>query len=298
MWLQDLRVTVRSLARTLGFTLAAVTALTLGLGASTGIFSVVDAVLLKPLPYPGPERIVVFASSPGAAVGRGGPQVPPTVFNLLRQHGSGIRDIAAYRFRSGNLTGGDTPELLGIATVSADFFRLFGGFASHGRTFLADEDRPGGPEVAVLGHDFWRRRFGGEPNVVGTVVSLDGVSRLVVGVLDGGLDVSIFGLVPDVWTPLRVDPDSNSHAGGHPRYRGAPRRDYDDRQRKRRSADGNSRVPQTVPRRARFASFARSDRGRIPFTLEPLVESYEFQAKAPRRSRCCRRRNVRAVMGR
>ncbi len=212
MWLQDLRVTVRSLARTPGFTLAAVTALTLGLGASTGIFSVMDAVLLKPLPYPGPERIVVFASSPGAAVGRGGPQVPPTVFNLLRQHGSGIRDIAAYRFRSGNLTGGDTPELLGIATVSADFFRLFGGFASHGRTFLADEDRPGGPEVAVLGHDFWRRRFGGEPNVVGTVVSLDGVSRLVVGVLDGGLDVSIFGLVPDVWTPLRVDPDSNSHA--------------------------------------------------------------------------------------
>ena len=81
MWFQDLRVTVRSLARTLGFTLAAVTALTLGLGASTAIFSVVDAVLLKPLPYPDPERIVVFSSSPGAAVERAGPQVPPTVFN-------------------------------------------------------------------------------------------------------------------------------------------------------------------------------------------------------------------------
>ena len=212
MWLQDLRVTVRSLARTPGFTLAAVAALALGLGASTAIFSVVDAVLLKPLPYPDAERIVVFSSSPDAAVGRGGPQVPPTVFNLLKQHGSGIRDIAAYRFRSGNLTGGDTPELLGIATVSADFFRLFGGRASHGRTFLAEEDRSGGREVAVLGHDFWRRRFGGDPNVVGTVISVDGVSRLVVGVLDRGFDVSVFGLVPDIWTPLRIDPDSNSHA--------------------------------------------------------------------------------------
>ena len=212
MWFQDLRVTVRSLARTPGFTLSAVTALTLGLGASTAIFSVVDAVLLKPLPYPDPERIVVLSASPGAAVGRGGPQVPPTVFNLLKQHGSGIRDIAAYRFRSGNLTRGDTPELLGIATVSADFFRLFGGRTSHGRTFLAEEDRSGGREVAVLGHDFWRRRFGGDPNVVGTVVSVDGVSRLVVGVLDGGFDVSVFGLVPDIWAPLRVDPDSISHA--------------------------------------------------------------------------------------
>ena len=82
MWLQDLRVTVRSLARTPGFTLAAVTALTLGLGASTAIFSVVDAVLLKPLPYPDAERIVVFLSGPGAAAGRSGPQVPPTFFNL------------------------------------------------------------------------------------------------------------------------------------------------------------------------------------------------------------------------
>ena len=98
----------------------------------------------------------------------------------------GIRDIAAYRFRSGNLTGGNTPELLGIATVSANFFRLFGGRTTHGRTFLAEEDQAGGREVAVLGYDFWRRRFDGDPNMVGTVVSLDGVPRLVVGVLDIG----------------------------------------------------------------------------------------------------------------
>ena len=81
MWLQDLRVTVRSLARTPGFTLAAVTALTaltLGLGASTAIFSVVDAVLLKPLPYPDPEQIVAFLPGPDTAAGRGGPQVPTT----------------------------------------------------------------------------------------------------------------------------------------------------------------------------------------------------------------------------
>ena len=212
MWLQDLRITVRSLARTPGFTLAAITALTLGLGASTAIFSVADAVLLKPLPYPDAERIVAFLSGPDAAAGRGGPQVPATVFNLLERQAAGIRHLSAYRFRPGNLTGGATPEPLAVAMVSADFFRLFGGRTSHGRTFLADEDRPGGSEVVVLGHDFWRRRFGGEPKVVGTPVSVDGVSRLVVGVLEREFDVGVFGLVPDVFLPLGIDPRSTSHA--------------------------------------------------------------------------------------
>ena len=212
MRLQDLRITVRSLARTPGFTLAAVTALTLGLGASTAIFSVVSAVLLKPLPYPDAERIVVFLSGPGASAGRGGPQVPATGFNLLRQQAVGIQHLSAYRFRAGNLTGGATPEPLAVAMVSVDFFRLFGGRTGHGRTFLAEEDRPGGGEVVILGHDFWRRRFGGDPRVVGTPVSVDGVSRLVVGVLEREFDVRVFGLVPDVFLPLRVDPDSTSHA--------------------------------------------------------------------------------------
>ena len=212
MWLQDLRITVRSLARTPGFALAAITALTLGLGASTAIFSVMDAVLLKPLPYPDAERIVVFLPGPDAAAGRGGPQVPATVFNLLRQQAAGIEHFSGYRFRPGSLTGGATPEPLVVAMVSADFFRLFGGRASHGRTFLAEEDRPGEREVVVLGHDFWRRRFGGDPRVVGTPVSIDGVSRLVVGILEREFDVGVFGLAPDVFLPLRVDPDSTSHA--------------------------------------------------------------------------------------
>ncbi len=161
MRLQDLRITVRSLARTPGFTLAAVTALTLGLGASTAIFSVLDAVLLKPLPYPDAERIVVFLSGPEAGAGRGGPRVPATLFSLLKQQAAGIGDLSAYRFRAGNLTGGATPEPLAVAMVSADYFRLLGGRTSHGRTFLAEEDRSGGRNVVVLGHDFWRRRFGG-----------------------------------------------------------------------------------------------------------------------------------------
>ena len=137
MLLQDLRVTVRSLARTPGFTQAAVTALTLGLGASTAIFSVVDAVLLKPLPYPDAERIVVFPSGPGTLAGRAGPQMTPTVFNLLEQHAVGIQHLSAYRFRPGSLTSGPNPEPLVAAMVSADFFRLFGGRTSRGRTFVA-----------------------------------------------------------------------------------------------------------------------------------------------------------------
>ena len=184
----------------------------LGLGAGTAIFSVVDAVLLKPLPYPDAERIVVFLSGPDAAAGRGGPQVPATVFNLLQQQAARIQHLSAYRFRPGSLTGGATPEPLAVAMVSAGFFRLFGGRTSHGRTFLAEEDLPGGGQVVVLGHDFWRRRFGGDPRVVGTPVSVDGVSRLVVGVLEREFDVRVFGLVPDVFLPLRVDPASTSHA--------------------------------------------------------------------------------------
>lgn len=212
MWLQDLRITVRSLARRPGFTLAAVTALTLGLGASTALFSVVDAVLLKPLPYLDAERIVVFLSGPGAGAGRGGPRVPATLFNLLKQQAAGIGDLSAYRFRAGNLTGGATPEPLAVAMVSADFFRLLGGRTSRGRTFLAEEDRSGGRNVVVLGHDFWQRRFGGDPRVIGTAVSVDGVSRVVVGILEREFDVRVFGLVPDVFLPLRIDPDSTSHA--------------------------------------------------------------------------------------
>ena len=96
--------------------------------------------------------------------------------------------------------------------VSADFFLLFGGSTNHGRTFLAEENRPGAGEVVVLGHDFWRRRFGADPRVVGTPVSVDGVSRLVVGVVEREFDVRVFGLVPDVFLPLRIAPDSTSHA--------------------------------------------------------------------------------------
>ena len=215
MRFQDLRVTVRSLAKTPAFTLAVIGTLVLGLGASSAVFSVVDTVLLKPLPYPHPERLVSFTSeSPGGPpmVGRGGPPASETFFNLLRQQNLGIEHLAAHRFGGATLTDGDIPERLGLALVSGDFFRLFGGAARLGRTFLVEDSLPGGPSVAVLGYEFWQVRFGGDSQVVGRRISLDGAPHLVVGVLAPELDVSLFGLVPDVWLPLRPAADSRSHA--------------------------------------------------------------------------------------
>src|SRR4029079_19646646 len=122
-FLRDLRHSLRMFRQTPGFTLAALAALTLGIGANTAIFSVVNNVLLKPLPYPDPERIVLIVNvSPNGS----GPGASATEFNIWRAHNRALQDIAGYRFGLLNLTGGDNPEQLPSGQVTADFFRLFG----------------------------------------------------------------------------------------------------------------------------------------------------------------------------
>jgi hypothetical protein len=161
---RDLRHSLRMFRQAPGFTAAAVAAVTLGIGANTAIFSVVNSVLLKPLPFPDPDRIVIFVNtSPNGAFDGG--SVPR--FIVWREQTSVVQDAAAYRFGVMNLTGGDSPEQLQSGQVTADFFRLFGAQTVAGRTFTADEDRPNGGKVAVLSHGFWQRRCGGDPGMVG-----------------------------------------------------------------------------------------------------------------------------------
>src|SRR5881396_2700545 len=135
--LDDLRHAMRMLRQNPGFTAAAVAALALGIGANTAIFSVLNTVLLKPLPYPDPDRLILFLNtSPQGS----GPGASPTKFNVWRQQTGAFQDVSAYRFNVVNLTGGSDAEQIAAGQVSADFFRLFGAPVIAGRTFSADED--------------------------------------------------------------------------------------------------------------------------------------------------------------
>jgi predicted permease len=204
---QDLRHALRLIGRSPGFTFAVVAALALGIGANTAIFSVINAVLLKPLPYPDPDRLRVFVNT--SPQGRS-PAASPTKFNVWRQQTVAFQDVAGYRFNTVNVTGGPEPEQVVAGQVSADFFRLFGAPMIAGRTFTADEDRPGGGRVAVLSEGFWRRRFGADPNLVGRTISINNEPHVVVGIL-GAFDTQAIqgpGGAPSVWMPFQIDPNS------------------------------------------------------------------------------------------
>jgi predicted permease len=206
-FVQDLRHTLRLLRSAPGFTLAAVTALALGIGANTAIFSVLNTVILKPLPYPDPARLVMFLNV--SPQGSGG-AASPTKFNVWRRQTSAFEDVSAYRFSVVNITGDENPEQVSAAYVSADFFRLFGASRLFGRTFSEEEDRPGGGYTVVLGNGFWRRRFGGDPDVIGRTVLFNGQAHEIIGVLGPFDTTAIQSAVgaPEVWLPFQIDPNS------------------------------------------------------------------------------------------
>jgi putative ABC transport system permease protein len=206
----DVRHSVRMLRGNAGFTLAALAALAVGIGANTAIFSVVNAVLLKPLPYPQPERLVVFqTTSPQGAFNAGS----PAKFQHWREQTTVVDDVAAYRSNVVNYTSGGFPEQLRASQVSESYFRLFGAPLQRGRTFSADEDRPGGERVAVLSHGLWTRRFGSDPEVIGNTISLSGDSYTVIGIIGPSFDVAEFGPPPELWIPFQLDPGTNDQ--GH-----------------------------------------------------------------------------------
>ena len=208
--LQDLRHAVRSLLRRPGFTLAAVAALALGIGATTAVFSIVNAVLLKPAPFPEPDRIVWLQVV--SAQGRN-PGGSPAKFAWWRTQTEALRDVSAFRSGRINDTGGDVPEQLRWAQVSADYFRLFGAPIVQGRAFAPEEDLPNGPRVALISERLWERRFDRDPAVIGRTLSLSGEPHVVVGVVGDRFDFRDFGAAPDVWTPFQLDPNATDQ--GH-----------------------------------------------------------------------------------
>jgi putative ABC transport system permease protein len=208
--LRDARHSLRLFWRSPGFTIAALAALALGIGANTAIFSIVNAVLLKPVPFPDPDRIVVFqTTSPQGSFSAGS----PAKFQHWREQAGVVGDVAAFRTNVVNYTGEGFPEQLRAGQVSADYFHLFGAPLYRGRTFTADEDRPGGDRVAVLSYAFWMRRFGGQSSAIGRTMTLSGDVYTVVGIIGPAFDVGEFGPQPDVWIPFQLDPHSNDQ--GH-----------------------------------------------------------------------------------
>ncbi len=205
--LQDLRYAGRMLRSSPGFTVTAIAALALGIGANTAIFSVVNTVLLQPLAYPEPDRLVQLELS--SAQGNGNITSIPK-FMVWQAQRQVFQDVAAYDFGGPgiNLTGRDPEQLKGIH-VSSEFFRLFGARVMAGRTFSAEEDRPGGPPAVVLSGGLWRRRFGSDPSMVGRSIDLGGEPYTVIGILDAS-----FKSDPpaEIYLPLKADPNSTDQA--------------------------------------------------------------------------------------
>jgi predicted permease len=205
--MQDTRYAVRTLRNSPGFTTVVIVTLALGIGANTAMFTVVNTVLLEPLGYPKPDRIVQYMALHEKS--RNMISIPQ--FMIWREQTQVFQDFAAYQEMGPglNLTGSDRPELLKAIHVSADYFRLFGAPLAMGRTFSAEEDRPGGPRVAVVSNGLWRRRFGEDRSLVGKPILLGGEPYVVIGVLGPG-----FASEPpaEIWLPLQADPNSTNHA--------------------------------------------------------------------------------------
>lgn len=208
----DLRHSLRVLVSNPGFTIVAVSALALGLGANTAIFSVVNAVLLAPLPYPQSDRILRIERSYKGRPDEGSGSVSIPKYMAWKKANQTFQAMALYDISGPgmNLGSGDRPQQVKAIHVSADYFRVFGASPTQGRSFLPQEDQPNGPRAAVLTQDTWRNRFGADPSIIRKSILLSGDPYTVVGILPAW-----FHSDPpaDVFIPLQADPNSTNQ--GH-----------------------------------------------------------------------------------
>ena len=210
--LKDIRYGVRGLLKRPGFTVIALITLALGIGANTAIFSVVNAVLLRPLQFRDPEQLMVVWEEASFA---GFPNNTPAPANYIdwKNQNQSFADMAAAATASFNLTGDGEPERIQANSVSANFFPLFGVQPLLGRSFLPEEDRPGGNKVAMLSYSLWQSRYGGDRNIVNREILLNGEKHTVVGVMPAGFQF----LENDVrlWVPMALDQEEMANRGGH-----------------------------------------------------------------------------------
>src|SRR5262245_19171029 len=199
LW-QDLRYGARMLLKKPGFTLIAIGALALGIGANTAIFSVVNAALLRPLPYEESERLVVLYET-NPQQGRDEMSVSYPNFADWRAQSQSFEQLAACLYGGMILTGKDEPARLQVAAVSADFFATLRVKPLRGRVFLSEEDKVGGAPVVVVSHALWQSRFGGDEGLIGQQIMLNGKGRTVIGVMPPNFALPLGDQI-EVWFAL------------------------------------------------------------------------------------------------
>jgi len=203
---QDIRYGFRSLRRNPGFALVIIVTMALGIGANTAIFSVVNGVLLRPLPYKDGDKLVVLHQGLGDALGPNDQGFSPKEMDDYRQARS-LSDVVEFHNMFFNLLGRAEPERVSTGVVSANYFDVLGVKPIHGRTFVASDDAPGAPAVLVLSNGYWERSFGGDPNIVGKVFRMNDKPHTVIGVLP---PVPQYPLEVDVYMPSSACPFRSS----------------------------------------------------------------------------------------
>ncbi|MGH9936895.1 MAG: ABC transporter permease, partial [Blastocatellia bacterium] len=208
---QDLRYGARMLMKNPGFTLIAVITLALGIGANTAIFSVVNAVLLRPLPYPESDRLLRLSE-----IETDGSHGPISYLNFTdwRAQQTVFEHMGLYRWATYNLTGAGEPLRLSAGHVASEIFAALRVQPALGRVFTTDEDKPDGPRVVVLSHELWQSQFGGDPGVVNRTIALDGNTYTVLGVMPAGFEVM---REMSLWTPVEagIDAEDRQDRGEH-----------------------------------------------------------------------------------
>jgi len=199
---KDVTFALRALRKSPGFSAVAILSLALGIGANTTIFTFVNAVLLRPLPYPGSDRLVVLREQPLGAADT--VSVHPQNFVEWHARARSFEALALVQTPPLNLMGSNGAEQIARVQTTPDLFRVFGVAPALGRVFTEDETRPGNDDVVILGHGFWQRWFGGDPGVVGRRLALQEGSLTIVGVAPPGLRIGV--MEPEAYTPLPIDP--------------------------------------------------------------------------------------------
>jgi putative ABC transport system permease protein len=217
--LADLRYAVRVMSRTPSFAIAVIGVLALGIGANTAIFSIVNAVLLRPLSFEEPDRLVrIFTRTPGGRLF----ELSPGKFYDWQRDARSFDGMAMYQccgFRELALTGTGTARTVRATAVSAGFFEIVRARPALGRVFRQDEDTPGGKYVVVLSDRFWRTELGGLPDVIGRTVKLSDAAYTIVGVMPATASVASWtGMASDVWVPLALTDEQRASRGNHNRY--------------------------------------------------------------------------------
>jgi predicted permease len=194
--LQDVRYGVRMLAKSPGFTAVAILTLALGIGANTAIFSVADALLIRPLPYQDPDRLVIVTNARG-------PNRRPFSYiraTFLQEHSRSLAGFAPFVTENFNLTGRGDPEQLPAARVAYNFFQVLGVGPALGRAFRPEEDRPSGHPAVLISDSLWKRRFGADPGVLGQSITLDSVDTTIIGVMPVNFEFAPLGRSIDIWS--------------------------------------------------------------------------------------------------